>query len=65
MLTLNNPAIDLSEIEFVLMEGEVLDSLEAVDTGFTFLELCYENCEPSSNAELTDPHMQRRLGIEF
>lgn len=65
MLTLNNPTIDLSEIQFVLVEGEVLDSLEAIDTGFAFRKLSYDNYDPNSNAELNDLQMQQRLGIEF
>lgn len=65
MLLSKNLSIDLSKIQFVLQEGETLETLEALDTGFTFLRMCEDDFEGCSSPELHDPEIKRYLGIDF
>lgn len=65
MLLSKNPAIDLSEIHFVLLEGAWLKTLEAMNTGFTFLKMheYYHKTVPST--DLHDPKIKLQFGIDF
>lgn len=65
MLLSKNPNLDLSKIQFVFVEGETWDSLEAEYTEFTFVPWLDDVDEASSHNDLCDPQMKRRLGINF